>query len=181
MLMPGDLFGNVQYQPFTVGAVCGIVRVAPSADPEILAGYGPEDIVVVPEVPDDIQVVGALVTQEVQTPLCHVALLCANRKTPNLLLRGERLESLTQYHGRAVFLNVTGQEFYVDPIADVQAAMLVSWWQQRVACHAGTPTPPLPSTINGTTDLLSLATVSEMVQTHGLQHAVGCSRLRMLT
>lgn len=41
-------------------------------------------IVVSKEVPVDIPPVAGLITEQLQTPLCHIALLCSNRKTPNM-------------------------------------------------------------------------------------------------
>ncbi len=41
-----------------------------------------DDIVVIPSVPSDIPVVGGVICGEIIPPLCHVALLCQNRKTP---------------------------------------------------------------------------------------------------
>jgi hypothetical protein len=40
------------------------------------------DLVVIPSVPNDIPVVGGVICCEIIPPLCHVALLCQNRKTP---------------------------------------------------------------------------------------------------
>ncbi len=41
-----------------------------------------DDLVVIPSVPNDIPVVGGVICGEIIPPLCHVALLCQNRKTP---------------------------------------------------------------------------------------------------
>ena len=47
----------------------------------------PDTILICELVPNDIPIVAALVTSQLQTPLCHVALLSQNRKSPNIAVR----------------------------------------------------------------------------------------------
>ena len=109
--------GQANFSALTLGAVCGVVRVENELSEAALAKYGPEDIVVLPSVPNDIQAVAALVTQQMQTPLCHVALLCANRQTPNMMLRGPLLSELLRHEGTPVFLSVRADAFRVEALA----------------------------------------------------------------
>lgn len=133
LLPPSQLFGDTKFQPFTLGSVCGTVRTAADADQATLSQFGLTDIVVVPKVPNDIQAVGALVTGEMQTPLCHVALLCANRNTPNMMLKGERLQHLTEHAGSRVFLSVAQDDFSVHALPPGQEGERIASW-----CHSRT-------------------------------------------
>jgi hypothetical protein len=47
----------------------------------------PDTILISESIPIDIPIVAALITGQLQTPLCHVALLSHNRKTPNIAVR----------------------------------------------------------------------------------------------
>jgi hypothetical protein len=46
------------------------------------------EIVIIPSVPTDIPVVAGVICEEIIPPLCHVALLCQNRKTPCCFVAG---------------------------------------------------------------------------------------------
>jgi hypothetical protein len=74
-----DLFQDVKFQPLFLGETIGVVGI--EADlcncRTILVSRMP---------PIDLNPMMALVTEALQTRLCHVALLCNNRKTPNMAL-----------------------------------------------------------------------------------------------
>ena len=120
------LFGGIQYQPITVSQAVGWLRLAQSAQDAELEQYTREDIVLTPTVPNQIQVglsarfrpqhpfismtlqaTAALVTGELQTPLCHVALLCHTRGTPNMAVKGEFYSRLLHHIDQLVFLDVS--------------------------------------------------------------------------
>ncbi len=50
------VFGKVTFQCIVGGETVGVLRVAPDVDDHTLAAYGPEDIVALPYVPNDLQV-----------------------------------------------------------------------------------------------------------------------------
>ena len=80
-------FDGVTYQPLTPGVGYGTLRYVRAAE-LAEAALGPEVIVVTDDVPNDIPLVGALITEAFQTPLAHVNVLSQNRGTPNMALVG---------------------------------------------------------------------------------------------
>ncbi len=83
------LFGGIMYQMIYPGKIdYKTVRVfyQKSYKEEDLHNWllkrTADEIVVIPSVPADIPVVGAVICGEIIPPLCHVALLCQNRQTP---------------------------------------------------------------------------------------------------
>jgi hypothetical protein len=69
-------------------------------------------IVVSESIPIDLPVVRGLITSELQTPLCHVALLCSNRLTPNMALKNAH-QSLKHLEGKIVKMVVKQTEWTV--------------------------------------------------------------------
>ncbi|HEY5955725.1 MAG TPA: hypothetical protein VIV60_04195, partial [Polyangiaceae bacterium] len=78
-------FTSTKLQPLTAGVGYGVLTYIPASELES-ANLGPDVIVVTDDVPNDIPLVGGLVTEAFQTPLSHVNVLCQNRGTPNLAL-----------------------------------------------------------------------------------------------
>lgn len=105
----------VTYQPLVTGSAVGYVRIMPGRVD--LRSVGPRDIVVLDHVPDEIPPVAALVTGQFQAPLAHVAVLCRNRDTPDMSLRGAtESDDLLRWADRLVRLDVDGQDFTVTPV-----------------------------------------------------------------
>jgi hypothetical protein len=71
------------------------------------AALGPQVIVVTDQVPNDIPLVGGLITEAFQTPLAHVNLLSRNRDTPNMALVDARNDAgVAPWLGELVRLSV---------------------------------------------------------------------------
>lgn len=100
-----DLFQAVVYQPLTIGTTIGTLRILRNVntDPGQLLELSREDILVCDEVPNDLPPVRALITAQLQTPLCHVALLCSNRRAPNFAWK-PALTNLASLEGKLVKL-----------------------------------------------------------------------------
>ncbi len=131
-----QLLGGVAYQPLTTGTTYGVLRIVRGAlDP---ATVGAQEILVTAEVPDDLPMAMGLVTARLQAPLAHVALLSANRGTPNMALRGAvddpRFSAL---EGRVVRLHVGPQDF---AIAEAPGAEAEAAWAARRPAQTFTPT-----------------------------------------
>jgi hypothetical protein len=111
-----EIFGSARYQALNPGEAFGTLRFFPGAvDP---AKVGVHDIVVLAEVPLDLPVVAGVITAEKQAPLSHIAVLSANRRTPNMALKGAMTDpNLTKLDGKLVKLHVTLQDFSVTPAA----------------------------------------------------------------
>jgi hypothetical protein len=130
-----DLFANTRYQALNTGDAYGYLRfhgTAPTA-----ANVRRTDIVVLGEVPLDLPVCAGVITAQLQTPLSHIAILSANRGTPNMALREAMTNAqLRALEGRLVRLTVNGQEWSVAAASqrDADAA-----WASRRPGNAFTP------------------------------------------
>lgn len=90
IIQTDKLFSGVKYQPLTVGTTYGFLRRIPEGDAEdeALNKAKWNDILLCEGIPNELPVISGLITNLLQTPLCHVALLCGNRGTPNLAAVG---------------------------------------------------------------------------------------------
>jgi hypothetical protein len=82
-------FRGVKLQPMDPGVGFGVLRFVPAGD---LAGtsLGRDVVLITDDVPNDVPLVGGLITEAFQTPLSHVSILSRNRGTPNMALRDAR-------------------------------------------------------------------------------------------
>jgi hypothetical protein len=133
---PGAPFRGVTFQALTTGKAFGTLRFVPADELEGTP-LGPRDIVVTDEVPNDIPLIGGLVTETFQTPLAHVNILSRGRGTPNMALRDARSDDrLAPYFGKLVELDVDAQNFSVTD-ADPDAAL--AFWKSRLPIDVLTP------------------------------------------
>lgn len=123
---PDAPFEGVTYQPLTEGVGYGTLRFIP-AEELASAALGPDVIVVTDDVPNDIPLVGGLITEAFQTPLAHVNVLSQNRGTPNAALKDARTE-LAPSLNQLVRLNVTSAGLLVEPADPAEAA---AFWSSR--------------------------------------------------
>jgi hypothetical protein len=106
-------FRNLRYQPLTEGVAYGVLRFVPAAELE-QASLGPEVLAITDAVPNDLPLVGGLITEAFQTPLAHVNVLSQNRGTPNMALRDARQAAqVAPFIGKLCRLEVTGQGFEI--------------------------------------------------------------------
>ncbi len=111
---------SVTYQPLVTGTAIGSVRIFTGRVD--LRSVGPRDIVVLDHVPDEIPPVAALVTGQFQAPLAHVAVLCRNRDTPDMSLRGAtESDELLRWADQLVRIEVDGQDFTLSPVTPEEA------------------------------------------------------------
>lgn len=125
-----EVFAGLRYQPLTQGVAYGTLRfVRGTLDPSTVR---PDQILVLEHLPDEIPVTSGVISSELQAPLGHIAILCANRGTPNMALRGAiddaRLRAL---EGRTVALTVGTQEFGVREASRAEAED--AWAHRRPA------------------------------------------------
>ena len=123
-----EVFRGVQYQPLTQGKAYGYLRLVRGALD--LASVKPNQILVLEKLPEEVPVVAGIISQELQTPLAHIALLCGSRATPNMGLRNalqdKRVESL---EGQLVELEVHPQDFSLKPASLEDAS--IAWRKLR--------------------------------------------------
>ena len=121
-------FVGMTYQPLTEGLAYGVLRFVPTAELDE-APLGFDAIVVTDDVPNDIPLVGGLITEAFQTPLAHVNVLSQSRNTPNLALVNAREEPrLAPYFDTLVRLEVRGDGFDVSPADPGEAR---AFWESR--------------------------------------------------
>lgn len=105
IIQTDKLFNGVKYHPLTVGTTYGYLRLVPEGEKEdeALNAARWNDILLCESLPNELPVISGLITSVLQTPLCHVALLCGNRGTPNIAAVGSfEDEKLTALVGKPV-------------------------------------------------------------------------------
>jgi len=131
-----ELFAGITYQPLNLGETYARVHVLTAAELEITY-VGPREIVVLDRVPNDLSVVAAVVTDELQTPLSHVNVLSQQRGTPNMGLRGAHA-AFAPFDGRWVRLTVRAFDWEV---AEVTADQADAWFETHRPPPAEIPPP----------------------------------------
>ena len=128
LLEPNAPFRGVSFQPLTPGVGYGVLRFVPAGE-LAAARLGVDVIVVTDDVPNDVPLIGGLVTESFQTPLSHVGVLTRNRGTPNMALTGARADArLAPLFDKLVRLEVAGGTWTV---AQASAAEAQAFWEQR--------------------------------------------------
>lgn len=108
-------------------------------------------ILVAELLPLDLNPLRALVTCQLQTPLCHVALLCANRGTPNMALR-TGLDDFAEFDGKLIKLVVNHGDYTVS-LADEAEETL---WNQQIESYKAARKSPALSLDTSTSGLVLL-------------------------
>jgi hypothetical protein len=130
-----ELFANTRYQALNTGEAFGYLRFHTGAPTP--ATVRRTDIVVLGEVPLDLPVCSGVITAQLQTPLSHIAILSANRGTPNMALRDAMTApALRALEGRLVRLRVNGQDFEITAASQADAERA---WASRRPSTAFTP------------------------------------------
>ncbi|MEM7163815.1 MAG: PEP/pyruvate-binding domain-containing protein [Planctomycetota bacterium] len=146
-----EVFRGVRYQPLTVGVSYGYLRLV---DGELEASsVRPDQILVLRDLPAEVPLCAGVISQPLQAPLGHIAILCANRGTPNMALKGALAnDRLRQLDGRLVRLEVQVQEYLVSAarLSDAKKD-----WQRRAP-----PRPRLPKLNRRVVDLADLSAVA---------------------
>ena len=133
---PNAPFQGLTFQSLAPGVAFGTLRFVP-VDELRTTPLGPRDIVVTDEVPNDIPLIGGLVTEAFQTPLAHVNVLSRGRGTPNMALRSAREDArLAPYFGRLVKLEVKGSDFTIEDAVPEEA---LAFWESRLPDTVLTP------------------------------------------
>lgn len=119
-------FADLTYQPLTHGVGYGVLTFVPAEDLHTTP-LGSQVLLVTDDVPNDIPLVGGLITEAFQTPLAHVNVLSQSRGTPNMALRDALKDPrITEYLGELVRLEVSGDGFSIEPADPDEAA---AFWE----------------------------------------------------
>lgn len=125
---PNAPFSGVEFQPLTVAVGYGVLEFVPATELGS-ARLGPDVIVVTDDVPNDLPLVGGLITEAFQTPLSHVNVLSQNRRTPNMALSEARSDPrVAELLGELVRLEVAPTGFEIAPAAPEEAK---EYWDSR--------------------------------------------------
>ncbi|MDP1829235.1 MAG: PEP/pyruvate-binding domain-containing protein [Archangium sp.] len=145
-----QLYAGIDYQPLTLATGVGRLRFTTAAALELTPPSN-QDLLVLDEAPNDISVVQGLITQTFQTPLSHINVLSANRKTPNMGLKhAQTNELLRSLEGKLVELTVGALAWSVREVTQAEAE---AFW----LAHRPTPVtlPPFDLTQTGLVDVES--------------------------
>lgn len=111
-----ELFGHVKYQALELGEAFGFVRIFRKGETIDASKLRPFDIVVLAALPEDLPVVSAVVSDELQAPLGHINVLCHNRKTPNMSARdASKRPDILALENKLAKLSVTPGGFTIAP------------------------------------------------------------------
>jgi Pyruvate phosphate dikinase, AMP/ATP-binding domain/Lamin Tail Domain len=83
-------FRGVRLQSMDPGVAFGLLRFVSAAALGADTTLGRDVVLITDDVPNDVPLVGGLITEAFQTPLSHVSILSRNRGTPNMALRDAR-------------------------------------------------------------------------------------------
>jgi hypothetical protein len=173
MVTNEELFKAVVYQPLTIGSAIGVIRLMTgiNSDPNKLFSLNREDILVCDEVPNDLPPVRALVTAQLQTPLCHVALLCANRRAPNLAVRSA-LTDFAPYDGKLVKLSCNMLDYQVREATEDDQ---MEWLKTPQGLRATQPTQTIiPLKVDDSLKgIVTIAELKRSAQIQAVEHAIG--------
>ncbi len=142
-------FRGVSLQAVTPGVGYGVLQFLPAAE-LAHARLGIDAIVVTDDVPNDVPLIGGLITEAFQTPLSHVGVLTRNRGTPDLALRDARQDPrVGPLLGKLVRFEVSGGGFTLRevPLDEAQA-----FWKAH-APGGEALVPRLDTTVRGVVDL----------------------------
>ncbi len=108
-----ELYAGQNYQALNLTENYGYLKKVELEDLEETY-LGRHDIVMLNGIPNDVSVVGGIITTEFQTPLSHINVLSHNRGTPNMALRdaweNELLDGLLD---QLVYLRVASDSFEI--------------------------------------------------------------------
>ena len=120
---PTAPFADITYQPLTEGVGFGYLTFLDTKDLPA-ADLGPDKIVVLDDVPNDIPFVGGLITEAFQTPLAHVNILSRSRNTPNMALMNARQDPrIASFEKKLVKLRVGPTHFEIEAADPEEAAV----------------------------------------------------------
>ncbi len=101
-----ELFEQIDLQIMNPGLAYGVLRIVETPKLEQFP-LSFKDIVVLSKLPIQLPIVGGTITEEAQTPLCHVNLMAKNRGTPNIALKdATRTSSILSKEGKLVRFEV---------------------------------------------------------------------------
>ena len=125
MIRSTEVYQGRQFVSLNKGKAYGYLRKVKAQDisKTIIAKH---DIVILDGLPNELPVVAGVMTVPFQTPLCHVSLLCQNRKTPNATYRAAWTDpAIEMLINKLVCYEVTADSFIIRKAGEAEAG---AWW-----------------------------------------------------
>lgn len=120
-----DVYQGRQFISLNKGKAYGYLRKVKAQDIGKTV-ISKRDIVILDGLPNELPVVAGVLTVPFQTPLCHVSLLCQNRKTPNATYRNAWSDpAIASLVNKLVCYEVTADSFVIRKAGEVEAN---AWW-----------------------------------------------------
>jgi hypothetical protein len=126
IVSPKAPFEGIQFQGLANGVAYGTLQYIETQDLDTTS-LGYKTIVITNDVPNDIELVGGLITEAFQTPLAHVNILSKSRNTPNLALpKASEEPHINSLLGKLVKFEVNAAGYSFE-LADIAEA--TEFWQ----------------------------------------------------
>jgi pyruvate, water dikinase len=117
ILSSDELFLSQSYQPIVEGKASGILLFLDADSIKKGKDYS-SNILVLKGSSNDLPICKGLITDEFQTPLSHICLLTANRRTPCAAYKNVfSADSFRRYANKAVEINVTQKKVQIKPLS----------------------------------------------------------------
>ncbi|HEY1811145.1 MAG TPA: PEP/pyruvate-binding domain-containing protein [Kofleriaceae bacterium] len=109
-----ELFAGVRYEPIALGEAWGYLRIVPAGSPPP-KDLHPYDIVVLGTQPLELSPVAAIITDELQAPLGHLAVLAHTRGTPDMALKQATTDAtIASFAGKPIHIVVGPADYKVE-------------------------------------------------------------------
>jgi hypothetical protein len=120
-LTQAELFSNITFQSLNPGVTFGTLRVVTQVD-DVEETVAFTDILLLPNLPNQLPVVAGTMTETVQTPLSHVNVAARTRGTPNMSLRDARhSDAVAPYLDKLVRFEVRPDGFSLTAATEAEA------------------------------------------------------------
>lgn len=112
LMSTDELWAAIKYLPIFRETAFGKIKLLPNVSSELLDTLTVGDIAVFTSgIPNEIPPVAAVVVFEPLPPLCHVSLLCVNRKTPCAYISKSYLKEFQAMDGKLARLELLPKHF----------------------------------------------------------------------
>lgn len=135
-----EIYKGRKFVSLNKGEAYGILRKVSAGDVEDKT-FDRHDIVILDGLPNQLPVVGGVLSVPFQTPLCHISLLCINRHTPNAAYRSAWADTIiAKLENKLVHYTVTADTFMLSPATGNEAALFWAKTEKRNPVHLATDT-----------------------------------------
>jgi pyruvate, water dikinase len=122
-----EIYKGRQFASLNQGKAYGYLKKVDAANLDKI-NFDKHDIIILNGLPNQLPVVAGVLTVPFQTPLCHISLLCQNRKTPNATFRNAWTDvAITTLENKLVYYEVTADSFILRKASEAEAT---TWWNK---------------------------------------------------